>query len=178
MKVASINWGLAVGLGTDHLKIAKLKIADFTTFKLHKSGWAVLRDKETTKGILTLPKGTQSEKGNTQWVQMNYFVDNKSGNCRTNLTILALLTTAQKCCLLNSYCSVCRLTSYAPHVLIVVALWCMCFYEVISHILIVLTEGAPVVNTVTPCKSNMLCPFLIREICSILHFKVHKVCTS
>ena len=49
------------------------------------------------------------------------------------------------------------------------------FYEVISHILIALTEGALVVNTVTPCKNNMLCPFLILEICNILRFKIHKV---
>lgn len=38
----------------------------------------------------------------------------------------------------------------------------------------VLTEGSLVVNMVTPCKNNMLCPFFVLEICSILHFKIHK----
>lgn len=97
------------------LKLPSLLADDFIiTFKLPESGL----NKEATKAFLALQKGAQilSEYG---WV---YFVGNKSGDCRTSMTILPQLTTVQKCLLLNAYDCICRLASYVPHVLIVVGL--------------------------------------------------------
>lgn len=89
--------------------------------------------------------------------------------------ILLLLSTAQKTLL-----GECLLLCSQIDFICATCAYCCCivisgFYEVISHILIALTEGALVVNMVTPCENNMLCPFLILEICNILCFKIHKV---
>lgn len=80
--------------------------------------WCVQKNKEATKAFSALQKRTQIQ-SDYGWV---YFVGNKSGDCRTSMTILPQLTTVQKCLLLNAYYCICRLASYAPHVLIVVAL--------------------------------------------------------
>lgn len=131
--------------------------------------WCVLKNKGATKTFLAFQKGAQiqSEYG---WV---YFIGNTSGGCRKqdNFTSAKYSTKMPlaECLLLylqtGFICTTCA--------------YCCCivtssFYEVISHILIVLTEGSLVVNMVTPCKYNMLCPFFVPEICNILHFKIHK----
>lgn len=80
--------------------------------------WFVLKNKEATKAFFTFQKGTQTQSEHG-WV---YFVGNRSGDCRTSMTILLQLTTVQKHLLLNAYYCICRLASYVPHVLTVVGL--------------------------------------------------------
>lgn len=107
---------------------------------------------------------------------MGYFGDNKSGSCRTNTANFTSAKHSTKKMLLGECLLLCSQIDF----ICATCAYCCCivissFYEVISHILIALTEGALVVNMVTPCKNNMLCPFLILEICNILCFKIHKV---
>lgn len=80
--------------------------------------WCVLKNKGATKTFLAFQKGAQiqSEYG---WV---YFIGNTSGGSRTSKTTLPQPSTVQKCLLLNACYCICRLASYVPHVLIVVAL--------------------------------------------------------
>lgn len=146
-------------------------MADITiTLKLRKSGWCVLRKEEATKDIFTLRKGTkmQSEYGwVVLWIRKVAFVKQTANFTSANCSMKILLA---ECLLLYLQIDfICTTCAYCCWIVI------SSFYEVISHILIVLTEGALVVNMVTPWRNNMLCPFLILEICNILCFKIHKV---
>lgn len=117
------NGELALGLGTDLFKIAKPS-GHWLHHHLQTSQARLAHAEE--EGGNKRHSYTSERKPNAVCVRMAYSVHNKSGDCRTNMTILPLLAAAH---LLNAYYCVCRSTSYVAHVLVVVPLWFQAFMK-------------------------------------------------